>query len=106
MPRTSYADFKLKRVVSKPCKAGSGMEGVREYACFACPHCGDEVDVVNELISSKKGAACSAHLKRCAAFQAKQALEADEAPASVSAHSNEEVLALMRKMHEAIDAVH
>ena len=85
MPRHLYDDFILKRIELKPCKAGSGQTGERYYASFGCPHCDAEVDVIHSLISSKKGAACSTHLKKCVAYQAKQGTVASSSPAHASA---------------------
>ena len=102
MPRHLYDDFTLARIELKPFKPGSGQTGERYYAIFECPHCNAEIDVVNSLIGSKKGAACSAHLKKCEACQAKQST------AQSSSRSIEEnnTVAGLRKLMEESEARH
>ena len=69
MPRRLYDDFVLKRVDIKPSKPGSGKTGDRKYAVFGCPHCGDEIEVVESLISNKKASVCGAHLQKCTVYK-------------------------------------
>ena len=72
MPRRLYDDFMLKRIDLKPCKSGSGQSGERRYAVFGCPHCNEEIEVVESLMHNKKASVCGGHLKSCETYPAKQ----------------------------------
>ena len=106
MPRRLYDDFLLKRVDLKSCKAGSGQTGERRYAVFGCPHCDAEVEIVENLISNKKAAACGAHLKKCTAYQAKQNQSTQAAPEPPASSTHDQTIDEMRRLLEESEARH
>jgi hypothetical protein len=65
MPKTVYGAFSLVRVEEKRSKQCVNTEHVRAYYVFACPHCGEELDVPESNVGKNKGAACKAHLAIC-----------------------------------------